>query len=143
METPDPALVMQALRAVSATQGFNAFLGIEIVRVETGLVELALALRPDLTQHHGFAHGAVVGALADTSCAWAAASVAGDVVTATYTIQFLAPARGETLRAVATVLKSGRRQVSAEARIHSESPGTPPVLVATAMALITPVGTLP
>ncbi|MDB5696804.1 MAG: hypothetical protein JWN21_2347 [Sphingomonas bacterium] len=56
-------------------------------------------MRPEVTQHHGFAHGAIVGLMADKACTWAAASVAGDVVTGSYTINFVAPAHGERLRA--------------------------------------------
>ncbi|MFK5037002.1 PaaI family thioesterase, partial [Klebsiella pneumoniae] len=85
--------------------------------MERGVVKVAVSLRPDLTQHHGFAHGGVVGALADTACAWAAASVVGDVVTGSYTLQFLAPARGARLAATARVIRAGRRSVSVEARI--------------------------
>ncbi len=138
-DAPDPAQVMQALKAVSAGQGFNALLGFEVMRVENGLVEIEAALRPELTQHHGFAHGAVVGALADTACAWAAASVAGDVVTSSYTIQFLAPARGQRLHAVGSVLKSGRRQISAEAKVYALADGVSS-LVAVALAIVAPVG---
>ena len=102
--------------------------------------QLVIPLRPDLTQHHGFAHGAVVGAAADNACAWAAASVAGDVVTGSYTIHFLAPARGRRLRAKGEVMKAGKRQVVVRAEVRSEADGEPPVLVAVAQATVIPVG---
>ena len=102
--------------------------------------ELTLALRDDLTQHHGFAHGAVVGLMADNACAWAAASVAGDVVTGSYTINFLAPAKGERLRAKGQVVKSGKRQVIVRAEVWAEGREAVPVLAAIATATIVPVG---
>jgi uncharacterized protein (TIGR00369 family) len=137
---PQIEQVRAALEAVSASQGFNGWLQCRIERCEPGVVELSFPIRPETTQHHGFAHGGLVGAAADNACAWAAATVVGDVVTGSYSIQFLAPARGERLRARGEVIKSGKRQVSAEARVFADSPGAEPKLVAVALAQIFPVG---
>lgn len=120
--------------------GFSRFLDLQPLRCWEGEAELTLAMRDDLTQHHGFAHGAIVGAMADNACAWAASSVAGDVVTGSYTINFLAPARGAQLRAKGTVVKAGRRQVIVRADVWSEDEAQPPVLVAVAQATIVPTG---
>ena len=120
--------------------GFSRWLGVEPVRVWEGEAELTLAVRDDLTQHHGFAHGAIVGLMADNACAWAAASVAGDVVTGGYTINFLNPAKGDRLRARGTVVKAGKRQVIVRADVWSEADGSEPVLVAVAQATVSPVG---
>lgn len=120
--------------------GFTAFLGVEPLRCFDGESELVLTLRPDMTQHHGFAHGAIVGLMADNACAWAASSVIGDVVTGSYTINFLAPAKGERLRAAGTVIRAGRRQAIVRADIWAESDDTDPKLCAIAQATIVPVG---
>jgi uncharacterized protein (TIGR00369 family) len=120
--------------------GFTRFAGIEPLKVWEGESKLTIALRPDLTQHHGFAHGAVVGLMADNACAWAAASVSGDVVTGSYTIHFLAPAKGERLRAKGQVVKRGKRQVIVRAEVWAESDAAEPVLAAIATATIVPVG---
>lgn len=135
--TPDAAL--KAFTEARALSGFSTFLGAKPVKWWAGEAELVVPLRPELMQHHGYAHGAVVGAAADNACAWAAASVAGDVVTATYTLQLLAPAKGERLRAKGAVLRAGKRQVSAQAQVWAESDGAAPVLVATALALVAPL----
>ncbi|QHL91894.1 hotdog fold thioesterase [Sphingomonas changnyeongensis] len=123
-----------------AGSGFSRFAGVEPVRIWNGEAELVLAMRPDLTQHHGHAHGAIVGMMADNACAWAAASVAGDVVTGSYTISFLAPARGSRLRARGQVIRKGRRQVVVRADVWAESDDAEPVLAAIAQATIVPVG---
>lgn len=138
-DTPEAALDYMKRVAVQGS-GFTRFAGIEPLKVWEGESELTIALRDDLTQHHGFAHGAVVGLMADNACAWAAASVAGDVVTGSYTINFLAPARGERLRAKGQVVKPGRRQVVVRAEVWAEAADTPPVLAAIATATIVPVG---
>ncbi|MES2057817.1 MAG: PaaI family thioesterase [Pseudomonadota bacterium] len=127
-------------RVAVAASGFTNFLGVEPVTCWQGEAELTLDVRPDMTQHHGFAHGAIVGLMADNACAWAASSVAGDVVTGSYSINFLSPATGSRLRAKGSVVKAGKRQVIVRADVWSESDGTPPVLAAVAQATIIPLG---
>jgi uncharacterized protein (TIGR00369 family) len=129
-------------RAAVQGSGFSRFAGVEPLKVWQGESELTLQLRPDLTQHHGFAHGAVIGMMADNACAWAAASVSGDVVTGSYTIHFLAPGKGERLRAKGQVVKAGRRQVIVRADVWGETEGAEPVHVATATATIVPLAGL-
>lgn len=120
--------------------GFTNFLGIEPIRCFDGESELLLEMRPDMTQHHGFAHGAIVSVMADNACAWAASSVIGDVVTGSYTLNFLNPAKGSHLRARGNVVKAGKRQAVARAEVWSESGSEDPVLAAVATATIIPVG---
>jgi uncharacterized protein (TIGR00369 family) len=119
--------------------GFSSWLKVEPVRCWEGEAELTLAVRPDLTQHHGFVHGAIVGLMADNACAWAAASLAGDVVTGSYTISFLTPAIGSNLRAKGHVIKAGKRQVIVRAEVWSENAASDPMLVAVAQGTIIPV----
>ena len=120
--------------------GFTHFLGVEPLVCWRGESELTLDIRPDMTQHHGFAHGAIIGLMADNACAWAASSVAGDVVTGSYSINFLSPAKGSRLRAKGSVIKAGKRQVIVRADVWSESSDSDPVLAAVAQATIIPIG---
>lgn len=138
-DTPEAALDYMKRVAVQKS-GFTRFAAIEPLKVWQGESELTIVLRDDLTQHHGFAHGAVVGLMADNACAWAAASVAGDVVTGSYTIHFLAPAKGQRLRAKGQVVKAGKRQVIVRAEVWAETDDAAPVLAAIATATIVPVG---
>lgn len=139
MTTPDMTAAQERLRLVVETSGFTRFMGTRLKRLEAGLAEIELDLRPDLTQHHGYAHGAVIGYLADTVSAWAASTVAGDVVTAEYKLNLLAPARGEVLWARGEVLRAGRRQVVVRAEVYARGGGED-TLVAAALASIAPVG---
>jgi uncharacterized protein (TIGR00369 family) len=120
--------------------GFSSFLKLQPLRCWEGEAEIVMEVRPEMTQHHGFAHGAIVGLMADNACAWAASSTVGDVVTGSYTINFLAPAKGERLRSKGTVIKAGKRQVVVRADVWSESSSIEPVLVAVAQATIVPTG---
>ncbi|MFY8049578.1 MAG: PaaI family thioesterase, partial [Erythrobacter sp.] len=88
------AAVEYMKRVAVGRSGFSRWLDVEPITVWEGTSELLLKLRPEMTQHHGFAHGAIVGLMADNACAWAGASVAGDVVTGGYSIDFLRPAKG-------------------------------------------------
>lgn len=133
--------VLDYMRRVAVGRsGFSSFLALEPVRCWDGEAEILMELRPDMTQHHGFAHGAIVGLMADNACAWAASSAVGDVVTGSYTINFLAPAKGERLRSKGSVVKAGRRQVVVRADVWCESGSAAPVLVAVAQATIVPTG---
>ncbi|MEO0499136.1 MAG: PaaI family thioesterase [Pseudomonadota bacterium] len=135
-DTPEAALALMKGRAVGKS-GFSTFAVATPVEVWDGYAELTVEVRPELTQHHGYAHGAIVGMVADNACAWSAASVAGDVLTAGYTIQFLAPAKGTRLRGKGWVVKAGRRQIVARAEVWSEDDiGGEPVLVASAQGTV-------
>jgi uncharacterized protein (TIGR00369 family) len=141
-DSPEASIAYMRKVAI-ARSGFSAWLDVEPVTVWEGESELTLELRPEMTQHHGYAHGAIVGLMADNACAWAGASVAGDVVTGGYTIDFLRPAKGERLRAKGTVIKAGKRQVVVRADVWAESDGAAPVHVAAAQATIVPTGITP
>ena len=64
----------------------------------------------------------------------------GDVVTGSYTINFLAPAKGSHLRSRGTVIKAGRRQAIVRADVWAESDGEEPRRCAIAQATNVPVG---
>ena len=138
-DSPEASIAYMKQVAV-AKSGFSSWLAVEPLVVWEGKSELTLELRPEMTQHHGFAHGAIVGLMADNACAWAGASMAGDVVTGSYTINFLRPAVGQRLRARGEVIKPGKRQVVVRADVWAEADGKEAVHVATAQATIIPTG---
>lgn len=138
-ETNDSISFLEQLRRSVTKSGFSSFLGADPIKCSGGEAELVIPLKEQLTQHHGFAHGAVVGAAADNACAWAAASLAGDVVTSSYSLHLLAPALGERLRAHGKVIKKGKRQLTVRADVFAEQ-GDEVKLVATALASIAIVG---
>ncbi|MEL7197953.1 MAG: PaaI family thioesterase [Pseudomonadota bacterium] len=136
-DSPEASLAYMKKVAVMGS-GFTNWLNVEPLKVWEGVSELRLKLRPEMTQHHGFAHGAIVGLMADNACAWAGASTVGDVVTGSYSINFLRPALGESLYAKGEVIKPGKRQVVVRADVWAESESASRVHVATAQATIIP-----
>ena len=65
-------------RAVLQAQPFSVLLGTEILAFSPALTELRLALRPELKQQHGFAHGGVLSYLADNALTFAGGSALSD-----------------------------------------------------------------
>ena len=130
-----PEEMLARARRSQADAGFSMVLGGEILRCWNGEAEYLVPVTDRLKQNSGFVHGAVIGACADNVCAWAAASLVGEALTANYTLHLLAPALGERLRASATVIRSGRSQSVVRADVHIED-GRESKLVATALATI-------
>jgi uncharacterized protein (TIGR00369 family) len=123
------------LEAVIELTPFAKLLGARLDAYGEGRASLGVPLRSDLKMHLDFAHGAVVGFLADSACAWAAASVVGNVVTAEYKLNLLAPGVGEALRAEGEVVKVSGRMVVCRADVFGIS-GARSTLVATALATV-------
>ncbi|MBA3772848.1 MAG: PaaI family thioesterase [Ramlibacter sp.] len=123
------------LEAIIKDTPFAVLLGARLEAYGDGHAALSVALRPDLKMHLDFAHGAVIGFLADSACAWAAASVVGNVVTAEYKLNLIAPGVGDQLRAEGRVLKAAGRNVVCQAEVYAFPDGKPS-LVAVALATI-------
>jgi uncharacterized protein (TIGR00369 family) len=127
------------VRASFARQAMMATLGADLVSVERGQVELALRKDPRFTQQHGFVHAGAVAAVLDSACGYAAFSVMppeAAVLTASYTINLLAPAAGERFRMTGTVVRAGRILVVCRGDAFTEDATAPfAVMQATLTAL--------
>ncbi len=111
MTPRDPDFAARVRRGF-AGQGFMPLLGAELVSVAPGAVEIALPLRPALSQHHGYAHAGASWAIADTAAGFAAQTLMAaedGVLTVELKINLLAPARGLRLIARGRVERAGRR----------------------------------
>ncbi|MDA3887485.1 MAG: PaaI family thioesterase [Allgaiera sp.] len=98
-------------RRIFAAQPFSTYLGAELLAAGAGSAEIALPLRPELTQQHGFAHGGVVSYLADNALTFAGGlALGGDALTSEYKLNYLRPAQGASLLARAEALSVGKRQ---------------------------------
>ncbi|MEX1036448.1 MAG: PaaI family thioesterase [Sneathiella sp.] len=107
-------------------QPFMAEMGATIQSLEPGVCELALTMRPGLTQQHGFFHGGLVAAIADSAAGYASYSLYpanSTVLTVDYSVNFLKPAQGEILRARAEVLKTGKTLFVCRADAYTEEGG--------------------
>jgi uncharacterized protein (TIGR00369 family) len=108
MDDKDKMLEMG--RKVLASQPFSLLLGTRLEAFEPGRAVLALDLKREHLQQHGFAHGGVVSYLADNALTYAGGSVLGDSLTLEFKINYLRPAKGVRLIARARVTGSGKTQ---------------------------------
>ena len=95
-------------------QGMMSTLGVGVTSVEPGKVAMSLRHDDRFTQQHGFLHAGAVASVLDTACGYAAFSIMPSdaaVLTASYTINLLAPAAGERFVITGEVVRAGRTLV--------------------------------
>ncbi|HEX2544027.1 MAG TPA: PaaI family thioesterase [Ramlibacter sp.] len=126
------------IRGINASAGFNRWCGIEVLAAAEGRAEIAVDWRADLGQYSGYLHAGLVGALIDTACGFAAATIVGRVLASHYSVNCLRPAVGERFIARARVVKPGRTQVFTACDLFALADGGEK-LVATGETLLTPV----
>lgn len=103
--------VRARIRASFERQGLMDHLGARIADIAPGRVRIVLPRRHEVTQQHGYFHAGATSAIADSAGGYAAFTLFPEntsVLTVEYKINLLAPAMGDNLEAVGTVLKSGR-----------------------------------
>ena len=115
----EQASVERLLRSANAASPFNGLAGFEIAHLGRGEVTLTAEAEPRLMNHAGQLHAGVQCGLIDTACGYAAATLAGNVVTVQMSLSFVAPAQGERFEARARVVKTGRSQIFAEAQLYT------------------------
>ena len=127
---PTPAstdALWQRVQDSLSRQGMMVHLQARLLRVEPGLVEIALPYSDRVTQQQNGFHGGAMGALADIAGGYAALTVAAEgleVTTVEYKINFLAAFQGGELRALGRVVRAGRRIIVTTAEVlHVASDG--------------------
>ncbi|HEX9212714.1 MAG TPA: PaaI family thioesterase [Bradyrhizobium sp.] len=101
-------------------------LGIVIVRLGPGEVELAMLHSPAFTQQNGFVHAGIITAGLDNACGVAAFTLMpreADILTVEFKTALLAPARGGRFVFKAEVIKPGRTLTFCEAKAFAEHDG--------------------
>ena len=132
--------LLNTLQAVNQTASFNRWAGFEVVRAEAGEAEIRMVWREeDMGQYAGYLHAGLIGAMLDTACGYAAATVSGRVLASHFSVNCLAPAVGRSFVVRGRVVKAGRKQVFASAELYAEQDSGELVLVATGNAILVPV----
>lgn len=122
-----------AATVVFTAQPAMRTLGISLVRLEPGEVDLAMAYAPQFAQQNGFVHAGIITAGLDNACGIAAFTLmpaGSDILTVEFKTNLLAPAQGERFVFRAVVIKPGRTLTVCEARAYAER-GDAESLVAT------------
>ena len=102
------------------------FFHLELVKLDIGHVELAIANRPELGHRPGAFQGAITTALGEYATAWSALTLIPadwNSVTLEQSIHFTGPAEGDRLIAVGSVLSPGRSISVCRAEVFCEKDG--------------------
>lgn len=114
------------VKASFARQQAMKTLGIEIVGLRAGEIELRMPHIPAYTQQHGFTHAGIIATALDSACGYAAFSLMPDdaaVLTVEFKTNLVAPAKGEYFLIRAHVVKPGRTITVCEARAFAVAGG--------------------
>ena len=122
-----PAALWKRIEDSLKRQGMMVHLQARLLRVEHGLVEIALPYSEKVTQQRNGFHGGAMGALADIAGGYAGLTVLDDgmdVTTVEYKINFLSSKQQGELRAVGKVVKGGKRIIVTTAEVfHIDAQG--------------------
>ena len=103
-------------------QGFPAYCGFTVTRVEKGLFETLLKVKPEHRQQDGFVHAGVLATMADHTAGYAAYTTVTKnfrILTIEFKINYFKPAIGSTISCSAKVLSKGRKIIVAESEVFS------------------------
>jgi uncharacterized protein (TIGR00369 family) len=123
---------LERVRTSFALQGLMGYLGAELTNVAPGRVVIRLRFREELTQQDGFFHAGATSAIADSAGGYAGLTLfpaGSSVLTVEFKINLLAPARGDHLEAIGSVVRSGRTLTVCQLEVFAVA-GTERTLVA-------------
>jgi len=107
-------------------QGFPAYCGYEVGRVEAGRFETRLAVMNHHRQQDGFVHAGVIATMADHTAGYAAYTTVTEnerILTVEFKINFFKPAVGDGLTCRSRVINGGRRIIVSESEVFSVDHG--------------------
>ena len=131
------------VRESFARQSFMRTLGVELLSIDPGRVEMRLAYNDGLCQQHGFFHGGVIGTLADNAGGYAAFSLMAaedSVLTVEYKLNIVAPGDGEALLVRGAVLRPGRTLTVCRADVFAVKDGHEKLCATALCTLMTMAG---
>jgi uncharacterized protein (TIGR00369 family) len=117
----DVQAAMARLRHHVESSAFHGWVGLELVRVEVGDVEVALPLQPHHLNPGGILHGGLVATLADTAIGLAVRSALPadrTHVTAQLDVHFLERVDHGTVRATGKAIRVGARMAYGEGDVR-------------------------
>jgi uncharacterized protein (TIGR00369 family) len=108
-------------------QGFPAFCGFEVIRVDYGVFETRLTIRKDHLQQDGFVHAGVISTMADHTAGYACYTTVSKqfrILTIEFKINYFKPATGPLLICRSKVINNGKKIKVVESEVFSISDGT-------------------
>src|ERR1041384_6571789 len=126
--TPKDTAFEERVRASFGRQRVMSTIGAQLASVLVGEVVIELPFREDLTQQDGYLHAAIVTAIADSACGYAAHTLipaGAGILTVEYKVNFLAPAAGRAFTAYGRVTKAGRPLTVTTAEVVADTDAGP------------------
>lgn len=126
----DPS-VEERIRKSFEKQALMRTIGATISAIAEGTVEISLSMRADLTQQHGFLHAAIVTAILDSACGYAALTLMppdSEVMSVEFKVNLLRPAAGDHFVARAKVKRAGKTLTVTEADCFTLRNGTETII---------------
>ncbi|MCT7354499.1 PaaI family thioesterase [Streptomyces sp. 15-116A] len=138
--TETAALDLATAQQALDSQPFSRLVGARVTAFGDGGATLEIDVREELHQQHGFLHGGVLSYAADNALTFAGGAALGPhVLTGGFSIQYLRPAIGRTLRARAQVVHAGRRQAVVRCDLLMTGEDGSETLCAVAQGTVLPV----
>jgi uncharacterized protein (TIGR00369 family) len=109
------------LERANASAPFNAWAGFTIEELTPGRCVLSLEWRPEFAQYSGRLHAGLTSALLETCCGFAAATAFGPNLVSQLSVSYVDAAVGERFVSEAWLVRAGRRQAFAEARLVADA----------------------
>jgi uncharacterized protein (TIGR00369 family) len=103
---------------------FAKLLGIELESCEPGIAVLSMKMRDDLKRNGGIAHGGAVATLIDSAMAFAIMPMLAEnehSMTVDLTIHYLRPVSEGSARAIARVVRAGKRVITVSAELFDSN----------------------
>ncbi len=123
-----------------ANQQAMATLGVSLIHIEPGMLELQMPYDAKFSQQNGFLHAGAVSAVLDTACGLASYTLMpaqADILTVEFKINLLAPAKGQTFRFIGNVVKPGRTLIIAEGRAFASDGGREKLIATMSATMMT------
>jgi uncharacterized protein (TIGR00369 family) len=106
----DPSSIRSLVETVTALPGYTSSVGTRVLVAEPGRAQLVVLQRPDLVQFNGYFHGGVIAGLADHAAGGAVTTLLPEgriAITVDLSVNFLAPADGDSIVARAEAVQVG------------------------------------
>lgn len=97
-----------AQEALENDKGFIGNNNYKVIKVEKNYCELEGIITQTSLNNLNMAHGGYIFGLADTAAGIAAMTNGGNVVTIDSSINYIKPAKGNKIKAIASVIKNGK-----------------------------------
>ena len=103
------------------SQGFPAYCGFEVVRIDEGIFEARFIVRPEHKQQDGYVHAGVLATLADHTAGYSAYTIVPQeirILTIEFKINYFKPAIGNEVICRSKVINSGKNIIVAESELY-------------------------